>query len=647
MTIRSLLPGAALSALAVSGFALPSSALTAGAAAADHESMTTFNIYLPLTNTQSLKKLVRDQVEPGSPSYHRWLTPAQFKQQFGPSPAAMRAARAALERAGFTVVAEHTQNLTVQGPVWAVESMFATQLEPASTAKGSVKWAAVNHGKLNMPQELASLGAVVPEFAPHLVAHVHSHVLPQATATATAVLAAGGNTPQDRLANTTSLFYANDLNEAYTLPSFQKIPGTGATIGIVMSSTINPADIASSFNSKLTAGGVSDVQSYSAVSKLPVPTVTVHTVNGGSGPFNAASGAAAEASLDTQMSLGTAPGAREILYDMPDLTDASILAAYQQVVEENLVDVVSSSFGQCELDYTAAANNGTSFINILQEYDSLFMQGNAQGITFVASSGDQGAVPCVPPAFASNPTANGTNYVRGVETPAADPNVTAVGGTNLQTVATPTANDVTYASENANFDPRLPAQFSTGTLTFEIGNNTWGSGGGFSQIFAKPAYQTLVNTGSNRFRAVPDVALMMGGCPSDADLAVQNCKALPRGGAIVWIGGKPNVLIGTSSAAPEMAGVLARAVSFYRSRQGNVNPIIYTMAARQTAQGGVNAPAGLQYFHRNISGNNNGYTVSPGQEYSEVLGVGTLNVVNFLGAQGVAPAGAPDTASNP
>jgi hypothetical protein len=39
--------------------------------------------------------------------------------------------------------------------------------------------------------------------------------------------------------------------------------------------------------------------------------------------------------------------------------------------------------------------------------------------------------------------------------------------------------------------------------------------------------------------------------------------------------------------------------------------------------------------------------VSPGQEYSEVLGVGTLNVVNFLGAQGVAPAGAPDTASNP
>jgi subtilase family serine protease len=222
-----------------------------------------------------------------------------------------------------------------------------------------------------------------------------------------------------------------------------------------------------------------------------------------------------------------------------------------------------------------------------------------------------------------------------------------VGGTNLQTAATPTANDVTYAGENANFDPRLPSKFSNGNFTFEIGNNTWGSGGGFSRIFAKPSYQSLVNTGSNQFRAVPDVALMMGGCPTDANLAVQNCRDLPRGGAIIWIGGKPRVLIGTSSAAPEMAGVLARAVSLFKSRQGNVNPIIYTMAARQTAQGGVNAPAAFQYFHRNITGNNNGFTVKPGQEYSEVLGVGTVNVLTFLQAQGLAPAGAPNTASNP
>jgi len=35
------------------------------------------------------------------------------------------------------------------------------------------------------------------------------------------------------------------------------------------------------------------------------------------------------------------------------------------------------------------------------------------------------------------------------------------------------------------------------------------------------------------------------------------------------------MLIGTGSSAPEMAGVLARAVSLFGSRQGNVNPIIF------------------------------------------------------------------------
>ena len=180
-----------------------------------------------------------------------------------------------------------------------------------------------------------------------------------------------------------------------------------------------------------------------------------------------------------------------------------------------------------------------------------------------------------------------------------------------------------------------------------MGNNTWGSGGGFSQIFSKPLYQFLVNTGSNQHRAVPDVSLMMGGCPGDADLAAQDCTVLPRSAVIVWIGGVPDLLIGTSSSSPEMAGVLALAVELNGGRLGNVNPLIYSLSAVQSIFGGVNAPKSLQYFHRNISGNNNGYTVKPGQAYSEVLGNSTLDVKNFLQLQGAAPAGTPDTPSNP
>jgi subtilase family serine protease len=122
---------------------------------------------------------------------------------------------------------------------------------------------------------------------------------------------------------------------------------------------------------------------------------------------------------------------------------------------------------------------------------------------------------------------------------------------------------------------------------------------------------------------------------------------LPRSATIVWIGGGAFLLIGTSSSSPEMAGVLALAVELNGGRLGNVNPMIYALSATQTLFGGAKAPAPLQIFHRNIEGNNNAFTVKPGQAYSKVLGTGTLDVKNFLGLQAAAPAGTPNTPSNP
>ena len=58
-----------------------------------------------------------------------------------------------------------------------------------------------------------------------------------------------------------------------------------------------------------------------------MPTVTFREVGRGSGAFSLNNGGAAEASLDTQMSLGTAPGAQETLYDMPDLSNDSVAEA--------------------------------------------------------------------------------------------------------------------------------------------------------------------------------------------------------------------------------------------------------------------------------------------------------------------------------
>ena len=111
MITRSIFTGALLGALVVSGIAVRDSAMAATEAAAQNAT-TTFNVYLPLTNTDSLEQLLEQQADSNSPNYHKWLTPAQFKQQFGPSAASFAAARAVLENAAVTVIAEHTQNLT-------------------------------------------------------------------------------------------------------------------------------------------------------------------------------------------------------------------------------------------------------------------------------------------------------------------------------------------------------------------------------------------------------------------------------------------------------------------------------------------------------------------------------------------------------
>jgi subtilase family serine protease len=627
--------------------AVPVLAVSLGAA--EPSAVAHFNVYLPLTHTAALEQLLQEQTDSASSNYHHWLSPAQFKQQFGPNAADVARTKALLQAQGLTIVRENTQNLEVEGPVSNVERMFNTRLQRVQMKQGRIKLAAAE-GHLTLPQSLAVMGAVIPEFTTHLAAHVHSKVLRRVSATS----------PVFRLSSNDSFFYPNDLNEAYQLPSFRtelpspfsrhpsQIAGAGSHIGIVISSVISPKDLANTFNSTLAlGGGINLIQAYTANSNLPVPTVTIRAIGTGSGPFNPATDDAAEASLDTQMSLGTAPGAKETLYDMEDLSDDQITAAYTAVDEDNAVDVVSSSFGECELDFTAAYNGGVDFTSVLKTFHALFQQGNAQGITFLASSGDNGAVPCVSETFANNPT-NGTSFVAGVENPASDPNVTSVGGTNLQTTATPGVDDATYSSENANFDPREPASFQiSATTTVTVGNNTWGSGGGFSSVFAKPFYQFLVNTGSNVHRSVPDVSLMMGGCPGDADLAVQDCTMLPRSAIIVWIGGEADLLIGTSASSPEMAGVLALAVELNHGRLGNVNPLIYSLSATQTLFGGTKAPKALQFFHREIPGNNNFFKVQPGQAYSEVLGNSTLDVRNFLGLSFASPAGTPNTPSNP
>ena len=148
-----------------------------------------------------------------------------------------------------------------------------------------------------MPAELAMAGVIIPAFFPELSAHIHSVRLATAgSATAGKLTATSNASPNQRIATAALLYLPDDLNEAYSLPSFQteagpfshkkQIAGVGSHIGIVIDSVIDPGDINRSFNTSLSLGPFVDIQDYSAVSNLPLPSVTIRPVDGGSGPFD-------------------------------------------------------------------------------------------------------------------------------------------------------------------------------------------------------------------------------------------------------------------------------------------------------------------------------------------------------------------------
>jgi subtilase family serine protease len=528
-------------------------------------------------------------------------------------------------------------------------------------------------GHTTLPASFTAAGAHVVGFEPHIGAQVHSQRVPLDV----------GAVPSSRLSGgpTNQAYFLNDMKAAYNFPSFQtfskgtglanftQITGLGTNIGILMSSVALNSDLALQLNSVTPLGGGGSItQAYSANSNLPVPQFQIREVSGGSGPFG--DSAADEASLDTQNSLGTAQGATEQLYDIPDLSDGSILAGYDAIVEDNTVDVVSSSFGGDE-NLEVLPNPFNGFISdgfVLSLMHQEFQQGNAQGITFVASSGDHGSLPSDTDFSATGYIGSGGSGTSpaapGVEFPAADSNVTAVGGTNLATTSTAAQED-TYIEENEFGDPLIspfPAFGGTGGITGVY----WGSGGGTSIFFAKPDYQNLVSTRNATQRTVPDIAMQMGGCPGGILTKAESafCNTQERSFTLTFINGGLFGLIGTSSSSPQFAGVLAHLIELSgggsgvtpfnptgpttpAGRLGNVNTLLYTLAAQQTAAGGPLAPANQQFYNRRIQGFTGFWGANTDTAYSYVLGNGTPNVTNLLGLQGAVPAGNPGTITNP
>ena len=555
-------------------------------------------VHLPLRNVKELDAFIAASSDQKSPQFGHFLTPAQFRANYAPAASDMAAAEASLKSMGFETRAT-SQNIFAAAPQATVERAFGVKISPADGKRAVMT---VDRAP-RVPDALTKLGATVA--IKNFVYQTHSHL---------AGPAGNPTTFPDNRYGPDGPYWFTDLKEAYGYPTFTAYKGSGRTIGIVIATDAQDSDVTSYFHH----------EAYDNFA--PIPTIEHDKVNGGA-PFGGlGNGSSVEASLDVQQSLGSAPGAHVILYSLPDLSQDNILAGYDQVISENRADIVSSSFGLCELYYTAAYNGGTDYTFYIKAFSDAFKQGNAQGITFVASSGDHGSYECAN-------VADTAKIQQGVSNPADDPNVTAVGGTNLVTTAIPLPASSPapnppdkytskYVRENAYFDPFDPA--ATG-----YPNDIWGSGGGISTQFSKPAYQYLVNTRSN-MRTIPDIAMHMGGCPQGA---IQPCGP-DRSADIVRINNGNYGVIGTSASAPEFAGLLAvTEQGLGGARLGNANVYIYAEALL-LGNGVYRHPPG-----------NNGYPTR--SDYDYVLGNGTPKATAFMLHPFTPLAGDPMTASNP
>jgi subtilase family serine protease len=198
-------------------------------------------------------------------------------------------------------------------------------------------------------------------------------------------------------------------------------------------------------------------------------------------------------------------------------------------------------------------------------------------VTVVAASGDFGAASTQCADFGM-PTS-----VREVGLPASDPLVLAAGGTTLD--ADPATG--TYRSETVWHTP--PGVTSPQS-----------SGGGFSHLFPRPAYQDGV-TGIGTTRGVPDVAANAAGRTG----MVQAVSTGP-GHDYFYPGA------GTSAATPLWAALIALADQYAGRHLGFVNPAIYRIARSASYH---------QAFHDITTGNSTitfpqgtitGYQATPG-----------------------------------
>ena len=397
-----------------------------------------------------------------------------------------------------------------------------------------------------------------------------------------------GRLRQCQLANT--CYGPDQLRNAYGVTPLLDRGITGAGRTIVIIDAYGSDTLQADFNTNSAYWGLPQ-QTITQVFPDGPPSATTPANRGGW---------KGETTLDVNTAHAIAPDAKIVLVVAKSNDDADILSATQYVQKHDLGDVVSQSYGEAEqcMDPT-----------LLSQQNKLFAKMTEQGITLIASSGDDGA---------AQPACDGNGDIKAASTPASDPNVTGIGGTDL-TATPPTGTQPTSTSASPSFEV-TPGGTYEGETVWNEGPGL-ASGGGFSVVYKRPFYQVAANR-TSRMRGVPDIS--WNASFAHSTLVIMSCTAADTsacGAAGTFVFG----FAGTSAGSPQVAGVVALADQAGRGRIGLINPTLYALGALP--------PIASQFFHDVTVGDNSvpadpstpgtpitGFAATPGWDAATGLG---------------------------
>jgi subtilase family serine protease len=536
----------------------------------------------------ALEQLIDAQHSKGSASYHAWLTPEEFGQQFGPSDEDLQAVTDWLTRQGFQIAKVSAGRTLIEfsGNVAEVRNTFHTELHKY-VVNGQTRIA--NSTDPSIPEALAPVVGGVASLN-NFPRRSHSH--PKG------VYRMNRATGEIKPLYT----YGDPANYAMGPADFYKIynvpstaTGAGVTIAVVGDSNIN----------------AQDVMDFRNLFGLPANFTQANNVLV-VGPDPGLNGDEGEADLDVEWAGAVAPQANILLVasmntqsNPTQITAGIDLSAVYIVDNEPAVNgvpasILSESFGECEPMLGA---NGNIF------YNALWQQASAEGITVAISTGDSGPAGCDPDPTSPITTAAVDGLaVNGL---ASTPYNTAVGGSDFVASAQPvtppnqywgSTNGATFGSAQQYIpevtwdDSACAAAFPAGCANVDPNGfdlaaasggpsncGIWtgsGSGASCKQGYALPAYQTGVNKFST-FRTIPDVSFFSSNGENGVAVIVCESDINPEGASCNL--NSPftdfSLVGGTSVTTPAFSGVIALLDQKTGTRTGNANYGLYALAA--------------------------------------------------------------------